>query len=81
VGVGSELAAGCLNLSAPLEMEVLRRGAESALARIVQLVEQAQLRKAPIQALADRVAGRFTLGVLLLALASPPRGDHGRHGP
>jgi Cu2+-exporting ATPase len=70
VGVGSELAAGCLNLSAPLEMEVLRRGAESALARIVQLVEQAQLRKAPIQALADRVAGRFTLGVLLLALAT-----------
>jgi Cu2+-exporting ATPase len=64
---GSELAAGCLNQAAPLELEVLRRGGESAIARIVHLVEQAQLRKAPIQGLADRVAGRFTLAVLLLA--------------
>jgi Cu2+-exporting ATPase len=67
---GSELAAGCLNLAAPLELEVLRRGGESAIARIVHLVEQAQLRKAPIQGLADRVAGRFTLAVLLLALST-----------
>ena len=67
---GSEVAAGCLNLTAPLELEVLRSGAESAIARIVHLVEQAQLRKAPIQGLADRVAGRFTLVVLLLALAT-----------
>jgi Cu2+-exporting ATPase len=67
---GQELAAGCLNLDAPLELEVVRRGGESAIARIVQLVEQAQLRKAPIQGLADRVAGRFTVGVLVLALAT-----------
>ena len=67
---GSELAAGCLNLSAPMELEVLRRGGESAIARIVQLVEQAQLRKAPIQGLADRVAGSFTLAVLLLAVST-----------
>jgi Cu2+-exporting ATPase len=67
---GSELAAGCLNLAAPLELEVLRRGGESAIARIVHLVEQAQLRKAPIQGLADRVAGRFTLAVLLLAVST-----------
>jgi Cu2+-exporting ATPase len=70
VAPGDELAAGCLNLSAPLELEVLRSGGESAIARIVHLVEQAQLRKAPIQGLADRVAGRFTVAVLLLALAT-----------
>jgi Cu2+-exporting ATPase len=70
VEAGSELAAGCLNLAAPLELEVLRRGGESAIARIVHLVEQAQLRKAPIQGLADRVAGRFTLAVLLLAAST-----------
>ncbi len=64
---GSELAAGCLNLEAPLVLEVLRPGAQSAIARIVHLVEQAQARKAPIQALADRIAGRFALGVLALA--------------
>jgi len=67
---GSELAAGCLNLEAPLVLEVLRPGAQSAIARIVHLVEQAQARKAPIQALADRIAGRFALGVLALAMVT-----------
>ncbi len=67
---GSELAAGSLNLEAPLLLEVRRRGADSAIARIIHLVELAQARKAPIQGLADRVAGRFTLVVLALAVAT-----------
>jgi Cu2+-exporting ATPase len=67
---GSPLAAGALNLEAPLELEVSRAGRDSAIARIIHLVEQAQACKAPIQGLADRVAGRFCLGVLLLALAT-----------
>ncbi len=69
-GPGSELAAGLLNLEGSLVLEVQRSGAESAIARIVQMVERAQARKAPIQGLADRVAGRFTLVVLALALAT-----------
>ena len=64
---GSELAAGCLNQESPLDLEVLRCGADSALVRIVHMVDQAQARKAPIQGLADAVAGRFSLAVLLLA--------------
>ena len=64
---GTELAAGSLNLEAPLRLEVRRSGNDSAIARIIQLVEQAQARKAPIQRLVDRVAGRFTLLVLGLA--------------
>ncbi|MFM7675484.1 MAG: heavy metal translocating P-type ATPase [Synechococcus sp.] len=67
---GTALDAGSLNLEAPLVLEVSRSGAESAVARILQLVEQAQARKAPIQGLADRVAGRFTLLVLALALTT-----------
>jgi Cu2+-exporting ATPase len=67
---GSELAAGSLNLEAPLVLEVRRRGADSAIARIIHLVERAQARKAPIQGLADRIAGRFTLVVLALAVAT-----------
>ena len=67
---GMELAAGSLNLQAPLVLEVLRSGADSAVARIIHLVEQAQARKAPIQGLTDRVAGRFTLVVLALAAAT-----------
>jgi len=69
-GPGTELAAGGLNLEAPLDLEVRHSGAESAIARIIQLVERAQARKAPIQGLADRVAGRFTVLVLLLAVAT-----------
>ena len=64
---GTELAAGSLNLQAPLVLEVVRAGRDSAVARIIGLVEQAQARKAPIQRLADQLAGRFTLVVLLLA--------------
>ena len=67
---GSELAAGSLNLEAPLVLEVSRRGADSAIARIIHLVERAQARKAPIQALVDRIAGSFTLVVLALAVAT-----------
>ncbi len=70
VAPGSELAAGLLNLDGSLVLEVQRCGAESAIARIVHMVERAQARKAPIQGLADRIAGRFTLVVLALAVAT-----------
>jgi Cu2+-exporting ATPase len=67
---GRELAAGSLNLEAPLTLVVLRPGSQSAVARIIALVERAQARKPPIQGLADRLAGRFSIAVLLLALAT-----------
>lgn len=70
VAAGAELAAGSLNLQAPLALEVLRPGSESAVARVIALVEQAQSRKGPIQGLTDRVAGRFSVAVILLALAT-----------
>ena len=70
VGIGAELAAGSLNLQAPLVLEVLRAGRDSAVARIIALVEQAQSRKGPIQGLTDRVAGRFSVAVMLFALAT-----------
>nr|WP_115094939.1 heavy metal translocating P-type ATPase [Synechococcus sp. UW106] len=67
---GIELSSGSLNLEATLAFKVTRVGAETALARIIRLVEQAQARRAPIQGLADRVAGRFCYGVIGLALAT-----------
>jgi Cu2+-exporting ATPase len=67
---GTELPAGALNLQGPLQLQVRRSGAESAIARIIQLVQQAQARKAPIQRLADQVSGRFCVAVLSLALAT-----------
>ena len=65
---GSEIPSGSLNLEADLIIEVKKVGAETALARIIDLVEEAQARKAPIQGLADQVAGKFCYGVVLLAL-------------
>ncbi len=65
---GVELASGSLNLEATVVLEVQRVGAETALARIIGLVEQAQARKAPIQRLADLVAGRFCYGVVALSI-------------
>ena len=67
---GTELASGSLNLDAPIVIEVIRVGSETALARIIRLVEQAQARRAPIQCLADRVAGRFCYGVIALSLTT-----------
>ena len=67
---GTELSSGSLNLEGTLELEVSRVGADTALARIIRLVEQAQARRAPIQGLADRVAGRFCYGVVALALGT-----------
>ncbi|MCH1545082.1 MAG: HAD-IC family P-type ATPase, partial [Synechococcus sp. MOX_bin32] len=66
----TELSSGSLNLESTLVLKVTRVGAETALARIIRLVEQAQARRAPIQGLADRVAGRFCYGVIGLALAT-----------
>ncbi len=64
---GTELSSGSLNLESSLIMEVTRVGAETALARIIGLVEEAQSRKAPIQGLADQIAGNFCYGVVSLS--------------
>ncbi|MEO0377602.1 MAG: cation transporter, partial [Cyanobacteria bacterium P01_A01_bin.17] len=60
--VGDELVAGTLNQSGTITMVVTRTGASTTLAQIINLVETAQTRKAPVQRLADQVAGYFTYG-------------------
>ena len=69
-GAGDRVSAGCRNLTGPLVVKVEQAGAKTSLARLVYLVEQAQSRKAPIQRLADQVAGRFCYGVLALAVVT-----------
>ena len=63
-----QVAAGTLNQSAVVTMRATRTGAETTLAQIIQLIETAQTRKAPIQRLVDVVAGYFTYGVIVIAL-------------
>ncbi|HEY9661865.1 MAG TPA: heavy metal translocating P-type ATPase [Allocoleopsis sp.] len=66
--VGDPVAAGSLNLSGAIVFQATRTGKDTTLAKIIALVEEAQTRKAPIQRLADTIAGYFTYGVMTIAL-------------
>ncbi len=61
------LIAGTLNVSGSFVMEAQRVGAGTMLSQIVRLVSEAQRSRAPMQRLADRVAGYFVPGVVLAA--------------
>ncbi len=65
--VGDEVAGATLNADGTLLIETTRVGADTALAQIVRLVAEAQGSKAPIQRLADRIAGIFVPVVIAIA--------------
>jgi Cu+-exporting ATPase len=64
---GAELAGGTINGEGRLKFEAKRVGKDTALAQIIRLVQEAQGSKAPIQALADRIAAFFVPGVIGIA--------------
>jgi P-type Cu+ transporter len=64
---GAQVTGGTLNQHGSLMVQAGRVGADTMLAQIVQLVGQAQRSRAPIQALADKVAAWFVPTVLLSA--------------
>ncbi|MDT8443694.1 MAG: heavy metal translocating P-type ATPase [Desulfuromonadales bacterium] len=64
---GEVVCAGTLNLSTSIRLSVERVAADSFVARMARMVENAQSRKAPIQSLADRVATLFVPVVMLIA--------------
>jgi Cu+-exporting ATPase len=66
--IGDRVTGATLNQSGSLVMRAGRVGADTVLARIVALVAAAQRSRAPIQRLADTVAGRFVPAVLAVAL-------------
>jgi len=66
---GDEVFAGSINGHAAIEVEAQRPAAESTLAQIGRLIEQAQRERAPIQTLVDRFARRYTPAVVGLAIA------------
>jgi Cu+-exporting ATPase len=68
--VGDQLIGGTLNKDGALKVEVTRIGMNTTLQQIVQMVEEAQLSKAPIQNLADKVAAYFVPIVIAIGLAS-----------
>lgn len=64
---GSEIFAGTMNLNGRLLVRVSRVGRNTVLSQIIKVVEEAQERRAPIQALADRVVGWFVPAVVTVA--------------
>ncbi|MEU2833852.1 heavy metal translocating P-type ATPase [Streptomyces lavendulae] len=70
VAVGDAVTGATVNASGRLVVEATRIGADTQLARMAKMVEDAQNGKAAVQRLADRVAGVFVPVVLLLALGT-----------
>ena len=67
---GDDVTGGTLNGSGSFDMRVDRTGAETTLSQVVNMVAEAQRSRAPIQALADVVAGYFVPAVVAVAIAA-----------
>jgi Cu+-exporting ATPase len=66
--VGDKVTGGTLNSSGSFVMVAERVGSETLLAQIVRVVSEAQRSRAPMQRLADQVAGYFVPGVVIAAI-------------
>ncbi len=66
-GIGQRATGGTVNQTGSVLIEAERVGSETVLARIVEMVAQAQRSRAPIQGLADKVAGWFVPAVIVIA--------------
>ena len=67
---GDEVFGGTINESGSLEIEVTRQAHESAINRLIDMVERAQSEKAPTQRLIDRLEQPYVLGVFALTIAA-----------
>jgi Cu+-exporting ATPase len=67
-GPGAKVTGGTINQTGSFLFQAERVGAETTLARIVQMVSEAQRSRAPIQRLADQVAGWFVPVVIVVAM-------------
>lgn len=67
-GPGSELMAGTVNGAGRIDFRVSRAGSDTQLSQIVKLVQEAQTNRAPIQRMADFVAGYFVPTIVALGL-------------
>jgi Cu+-exporting ATPase len=65
---GDEVVGGTLNGAGAMRFQATKVGRDTALAQIVRLVQEAQASRAPIQRLADRIAGVFTPVVISIAI-------------
>ncbi len=66
--VGAEVFASSINGEGTLEVEVTRLAADNTVSRLIQMVEEAQEKRAPMQRFIDRFAQMYTPAVVVLAL-------------
>ena len=80
---GSQVFAGTINQSGVIEVRTVKLGRDTAFGRIIEAVETAEKSRAPIQRLADRLAGYlvyFAIGCAILTLIITTGGDAARPG-
>ena len=68
--VGDKVVAGTINTTGAFTFKATQVGSETLLAHIIQMVEEAQGSKAPIQALADKISSVFVPVVLVIAFVT-----------
>ena len=66
-GIGANVVGGTINTTGSFSFRVAKTGADTALAQIIRMVEEAQGAKLPIQALADKVTAWFVPAVMAIA--------------
>jgi len=69
-GVGEEVIGGTINTTGALRIRIEKTGEETALAQIIQLMEEVQESKPPTQKLADRAAHYLTITAITVGLGS-----------
>ncbi|MBA0810510.1 hypothetical protein Gohar_002501, partial [Gossypium harknessii] len=67
---GLTVSAGTINWDGPLRIGATSTGANSTIAKIVRMVEDAQGQEAPVQRLADAIAGPFVYSIMTLSAAT-----------
>jgi len=67
---GDEIIGATMNTSGLLKIRATKVGADTVLSKVVRLVEEAQMSRAPIQRLADKVAAYFVPAVILIATSA-----------
>lgn len=68
--INDAVIGGTINKSGSFKFKAAKVGKETALARIIKLIEEAQGSKAPVQELADKIAAIFVPAVLIIAFSS-----------
>jgi len=69
-GIGDDVIGATVNTSGLLTLRASHVGADTVLSKIVHLVEEAQMARAPIQRLADRISAYFVPAIMLVATAA-----------